>query len=331
MKKLLLLFMLLFISIIHGQLTNSQKITYASFYNASGSTINFTTKELSFEYFIKVDSTEYNGADSHTQTANKIHAIFPKIGITETDNFLKLNDLDFSEKNGFLIGVKYIYSVNEFFNYTKSKYRPQNIITGRFEITGKTKVVKVLDQSNNRISKENPFTLNVDGGLGTYLFWLNNYNIIMYPQINLGSDILTYNEKSLAGKFINSSLTNSTDGFIIVNDDFEGVVGEYKDNVQRYYAGASMPFLFDYQWKKIPKFMLTPYTGFVRYSYQDMAKYNLGGSVSFLSKNFIKAEDEDGKRELTNPSFLNFGIDWIFQDGKTPSKPNIYISGGINF
>ncbi len=371
MKIRYLVYFLLFCNTASfAQLSNSQENTYASFYNATSSAINLTTSELSFEFLIPIDTSYFKGTETNEITAKKIKAILPKIGLTGTKSFLKVRDLNFESKNSFLFGLKYINSVNEFIDYSDDEYRPNNIHTLRLELTGHWDKLNVLNPTTQNVSKENPFTLNIDSGIGWYLFPLLHKHIILYPQINAGADLLTYNKKDLESKYIIRRKVNTLESYIITSNEFEGVYGEYEKNVQEYYSNISLPILIDYHWEKIPKFVLTPYSGFMKYSYRSDTEYNLGFSISLLAKNYIQKPDKtdrkvikkylneilqdqdlDSKtkdkiketinnkiddtednvtRKLKNPTFLTFGIDWIFQNGKNPSHPNIYISGSFS-
>ncbi|MDT0685588.1 hypothetical protein [Autumnicola psychrophila] len=371
MKKSILLPLFIFsINFSFGQLTNSAEFTYANFYNATSTNFNLNTSGATIEFLIDSTQLRYKGKVTGEITAEKINGHFIKFGLTETDKFLKLNDVNFEEKNGIQVGYSFVHSTNKFFDVENDVYRTNDLWTYKFDLTVGYKRLKVLNPISFKSSIEHPITGALEGGIGYYLFNWHRKNMILYPQLNAGVDFVTYNKESLKRSFINSSDIENAGEFIVSSKSFQGAFGDYKNNVQTYYSSISLPLLFDYHWKYFPKIMLIPYSGVQKYSYIKNPTYNIGGSINLLAKNYIEKpgktnkkllepylqkiyddpnisneakerirqnidssiqiEENNISRTLKNPTFLTFGVDWIFQEERNPSKPNFFISGGFS-
>lgn len=326
--------LLFFINTSYGQIKNSEEKNVASFFNAKSNRIELTGGETSFKQRIGKWYGTFLGKGTSDTSSVKVTGLFYQIGITETKKFIDIDNFDFGENNGILAGLEFIHSFDKI--YKNKDFRTHDLITFKGGLNGSYKRVKVLDTISGNINSAAPFKLNVNASLGYFWFKWKYKHLIAYPQLNVGYDIITYNEKELKAKFAKTDDAAINDGILIVNDSFDGVVGEYSNNAKVLDASFSFPWITEYNHKFIPNFMISPYASLQDYSYLDNTIYMLGTSITVLGKSFFSKEmnindtNNSSYQDFKPPSFLTFGFDWGFKDGSKPSKPNFYLTGSFN-
>lgn len=332
---------------LNAQIKNSEEKPVASFFNAASNRIEFSGGETSFKQRIGKWYGKFLGEGSKDTTAVKVTGLFFKIGITETKKFIDFDDFDFGEKNGFLGGMELVHSFDKI--YKNKDFRTHDLITFKTGVTGSYKRVKVLDTLSGNIKNHSPLTVNLNASIGYFWFRWKSSGIIGYPQLNIAYNVITYNEKELKGKFAQTESAIIEDDILIVDGGFDGVVGDYNNNVQVFDASFSFPWITEYDHKYIPNFMLSPYVSYQNFSYLKEPAFNLGTSITVLGKSFFgkktdvnQAKSSSKNVNLTDPvlnssfqafkppSFLTIGVDWGLKNGVKASKPNFYLSGSFN-
>ncbi|MCB0463972.1 MAG: hypothetical protein KDC81_14830 [Flavobacteriaceae bacterium] len=338
MRKLVLTFAFLIPSLAMCQVVNSNKTTVAQFYDGQVKTIELNGGKVEGQFklgFISW-SRRYDYVEQpEIKSAEKHNTFFINLGITNSSSFLNLNDFDFKEKNGFVVGATYQHSFSEIYLAADTiKYNPHRLKSWTVGLSYQQDKFKNFDPVSNNINTATPDKLILKGGFSLYHFRYRDevgFKYSWIPSINGQVNIVDYNSTKLQNYLLNSN--TATDGNVTFTSStsFDGKYGTIDNNISSANLSLSSPFVPETSFWKLPILSPIPYAG-VSVFEEDKPRWNAGIALGLLSGSLLGSDrtTKDGGvyRKFNVPSFLTIGVDWNYQDG-IGSKPNYFITGSI--
>tara|TARA_R110001606_G_scaffold86598_4_gene196018 strand:+ start:12090 stop:13133 length:1044 start_codon:yes stop_codon:yes gene_type:complete len=345
MKKLATLFCFLLFSIfINAQVVNSNEKSIGAFYNATVNQLKLDGGKIEFQLRLKKpNETIYTKKEQISAIKSKTW--FLNLGITNTKSFLSVNDFDFNSV-GYKGGITFQNSFNKIYLDKNESLMTKKLFTSRIGGEIQLDRFKNYNPNSNMVTNALPITINFNANFNYYFFNTSFFKVgTMIPGLNLELTPITYNSSSLENYISSTNTTSINNVFFTKNKSFDGKYGVLENRNQASFISFSSPFIFD---KKIlNSFYFTPIP---HVSWQTIKggkpSYNVGFAFGFLNKpikgSIENVEDKiysyknkkDQKvskkyRKFNVPSFLSFGIDWNYHNGKE-SSPNYFITGSFS-
>ena len=329
-RGILIIVAICFIQSLYSQITNSDKNTVLNLYNASGKALIFSGGETAFTVRIPINKTLRTVVGRPAMTGSeKIHNLFIKLGVTNTEKFIDLDEFSFKENNGLSFGLQYRYSIDKIFllpdNFSF------NLTTVEFGADYKYDKFNFYDVNLSAQEVKTPEIGTANVGINRYFFFLNK-NLISSLSFNALYRFVDYNEGELANfaDLDKGTLINSN---ILKLSEFSGKVGTLNENVTGLFLSFSIPIIADYEPKFFPIVVPVPHISYHELSHGREDQIKLGFSFGFLSEKLFSDPKTDGAgnniRTFNNPSFLSVGVDWNLISGD--KRPNWFITGTIKY
>ncbi|MEW4924639.1 hypothetical protein [Algibacter sp. 2305UL17-15] len=323
---------------ISAQFKNSQQNEVGRIYNAETKTINFSGGETSIEIKLYGNEGNFSTRYSDQNSAKKKFSLFAKAGITNSKKFIDIDEFDFKENNGLLIGLSARWSFDDI--YILKNQKPFQYETFIASIQYSYDKFNLYDPSTQITTKETPGKLELKFGWNHYCFRFKKVNndyshgTTIVFSLNGSYNPLAYNSSDLIS-FAEIDNDVITDGNVFAVKSFDGKYGMLDNGVQTAELALSLPILFDYKLEKFAYIFPVPYVSTEFFSF-DKPMWNVGMALGFASKPIFgqRREDKDPKttalRKFNNPSSLSIGVDWSKQGNQT-SEPNFFITGNVSF
>ncbi|MEM9361473.1 MAG: hypothetical protein AAGA43_02510 [Bacteroidota bacterium] len=322
---------------VNAQFKNSEENEVGRIYNAETKAINFSGGETSFEIRVFKSEQDYDTRYSNQNSAKKKFAVFLKAGVTNSKEFIDIDEFDFKENNGLLLGANVRWSFDDV--YILNNQSPFQYETFIASIQYSYDKFNLYNPNTQLITKETPQNLEIKFGWNHYFFLFKRRNAfergtVIITSLNGSLNPLSYNSNDLSN-FSEIDDDVIADGNVFSTRSFDGKFGVLNDGVETAELAFSIPILFDYVPKNMPYIFPIPYISAEYFSF-DKPRWNFGVSVGFSSKPIFgeRRNGTDAKttgvRKFNNPSSLTLGVDWT-QQGNQGSKPNFFITGNVGF
>lgn len=350
---------LLFSALCYPQFQNSAEKEVFSIDNADISKFEFSGGETALEYNFFHWEQKYRlkkpAGTVVEPTSQKFNGLTFKIGLTDAEKFINLNDFKLS-KQGWLFGFNYIHSAKEIMKApSASDYF--NMWTFKFGVEFKFDKIESYDPARYSVVHEKPTTISLSGSATRYWFHFD-HKLTLAFSVNGSYQPKTYNSTGLTNfKELGTDVTSSEN--VVAFKDFDGKFGRIDNSVSAGNLAISFPVFVDYKPTKFyPYVVPLPYVSVNALS-TDKPRFHTGFGLGFFPKAIFELPDkEEGTstdrtksiafktindqgvketavakkitRKFNSPSFLSFGMDWTFQ-GPRKSHPHYFVTGTITF
>lgn len=337
-KKVVLIFIFLIPSLMICQVINSNKTTVAQFYDGQVKTIEFNGGKVEGQFklgFLSWSTPYEYIKNPEIKSAEKHNTLFINLGITNSSSFLNLNNFDFREKNGFVVGATFQHSFSEIYLAADTtRYNPHKLKAWTISLSYQKDKFKNFDPVRDEIQTATPDKLLLKGGYSLYIFRYRdevNFKYSWIPSFNGEINILDYNSTKLQNYLLNANSTTDADVIFTSNTSFDGKYGTIENNISSANLSVSSPFVPESSFWKLPVLSPIPYAG-VSIFEVDKPRWYAGIALGLLSSSLLNSDrkEKDGGiyRKFNVPSFLTIGVDWNYQNS-SGSKPNYFIAGSI--